>query len=398
MSRIQTSPTLQVAAAALRLKEQGVDVVDLGAGEPDFPTPAHIAAAGRRAIDEGRTKYTANTGTTALRRAIARRYEADYGVSYAEQEIIVSAGGKQALVNAMLALFGPGDEVVTHAPGWPSIPEQITLADATPVAVRCHSEDGFAIRAEPILDALTPRTKGIVLNSPCNPTGAVMAESEVALVAAEAARRGLWIVVDLCYERLIYDATPHNLLAVLTKVNRDRTIFCGSASKAYAMTGWRCGWALGPAEAIAACAAVQSHSTSNVCSITQEAAIAALEGPQTCVQEMLDEYRRRRDRVWTLMTADPRVKCLKPGGAFYLLLDIGELLSPGDLRTSADFARALLAELNVAVTPGEAFDAPGCIRISYATSVERLEEGARRLHAFIGQRDAARREAVPSAR
>jgi aspartate aminotransferase len=396
MRRIHSSPTLQVAAEAARLVEQGVDLVDLGAGEPDFPTPAHIVAAGQEALARGFTKYTTNVGTTELRRAIANRYRDDYGVEYAESEIIVSAGGKQALFNAILALFGPGDEVLTHAPGWPSIPEQIKLAEATPVAVRTRAEDGFALRAADFLDAITPRTRGIVVNSPCNPTGALIAEAEMATLARAAAERQLWIVVDLCYERLIYDPTPHALPKVLADLHRDRTVLCGSASKAYAMTGWRLGWAMGPAEVVKGCAAIQSHSTSNVCSITQKAGVEALTGPQACVTTMLDEYRWRRDRIWSLLTADPRIRCVKPGGAFYLLVDIGELLSPADLRTSSAFARALLDEARVAVTPGEAFDAPGCVRISYATSRERLEEAARRIHAFVAQLDARRRAAAPS--
>ncbi len=304
-------------------------------------------------------------------------------------ETIVSAGGKQALFNPALAIFGEGDEVITHAPGWPSLTEQVRLADATPVVVRTYAENGFAITAQPFIDAMTPRTKAIIVNSPCNPTGALMSESEMAVLADAAAARGIWIVLDLCYEQLIYEESAHNLPRVLFERMRDRTVIAGSVSKTYAMTGWRCGWTIAPEEVIAACNAIQSHSTSNVCSITQRATVAALTGPQVCVGEMLEAYRSRRDRIWSLLTADPRIRCVKPSGAFYLFIDIGDLLSPGGLRTSAAFAEALLEEQHVALTPGEAFDAPGFLRISFATSVERLEEGARRIHAFIAARDAA---------
>lgn len=381
--RVGTSPTMKVAADAERMRRQGLDVVDLGAGEPDFPTPEHIKAAGRAAIDANYTKYTVNQGLNDLRAAIADRYWDDYHVSYGEPEIIVTNGGKQALYNAMLALFGPGDEVITHAPGWPTIVEQIKLVDATPVVVRTHADDGFALRAEAFLAAVTPATRGIVINSPCNPTGALMTEPELAKIAEVCAASGIWLLLDLCYERLIYEAFPHNLPRVVAELARDRAVLCGSASKAYAMTGWRCGWAMGPAHLIAACNAKQSHSTSNVCSITQHAAVAAMRGPQDCIDVMLCQYRERRDLVFDLMAADPRIRCVKPAGAFYLFLDVSDLLSPDGLRTAGDFARAMLEEVHVAVTAGEAFDAPGFVRISYATSADRLREGAARLGRFI---------------
>ncbi|MGE5245456.1 MAG: pyridoxal phosphate-dependent aminotransferase [Betaproteobacteria bacterium] len=382
-TRIAGSPTMGVTATVDRLRREGVDVVDFGAGEPDFPTPEPIKRAAREALDRNFTKYTPASGIAELKRAICDRYRADYGVEYREAEVIVTAGGKQALFNAALSLFGPGDEVITHAPCWPTIPEQIKLAGAAPVLVRTHPEDGFAVHAESLLGAITPRTRGIIVNSPCNPTGALMAEDALAAVAEAAARRDLWIVVDLCYERLIYDAVPHNLPAVLARHLRDRSVLCGSASKAYAMTGWRCGWALGPADLIAAAGALQSHSTSNVSSITQKAAIEALTGSQAPVRAMLDEYRVRRDQLDAWLGEEPRLRCRRPAGAFYMFVDIGDLLSVDGFRTSAAFAQALLDEARVAVTPGEAFDAPGFIRISYATSMDMLREGSRRLLAFV---------------
>ena len=380
---IGVSPTMKVAAEAMRLKAQGVDIVDLGAGEPDFPTPPHVSRAAHAAIDANFTKYTTNSGTEELKRAVCERYRADYGVEYSTSEVIITAGGKQALFNAAMCLFGAGDEVITHMPGWPTLVEQIKLSEAEPVVVRTHAETGFQLTAEPFLRALTPRTRGIILNSPGNPTGALIDEQELGAIADEAARRGIWILLDLCYEKLIYDATPHNLPGVLTQRMRDRTVLCGSSSKAYAMTGWRCGWAVGPAALISACNALQSHSTSNVCSITQKAATAALTGPQECVTDMLDEYRVRRDQMWQWLAAEPRLRVVKPCGAFYLFVDVSDFLSPDGVRTTADFAQRLLDDARVAITPGEAFDAPGFIRISYATSMQELERGADRLIAFV---------------
>ncbi len=381
--RIGVSPTMKVAAEAMRLKAQGVDIVDLGAGEPDFPTPPHVSAAAHAAIDGNFTKYTTNSGTDELKRAVCSRYKADYGIDYTPAETIITAGGKQALYNAAMCLFGAGDEVITHMPGWPTLVEQIKLSDATPVIVRTQAEDGFRLRADTILAAFTARTRGIVINSPGNPTGALISEDDLARVADEAARRDIWILLDLCYERLIYEPTPHNLPGILVSKMRDRTVLCGSSSKAYAMTGWRCGWALGPASLIGACNALQSHSTSNVCSITQKAAVAALTGPQDCVTAMLDEYRNRRDQVCEWLAVEPRLRVGKPEGAFYLFIDVSDFLSPDGLRTTSDVAQALLDDARVAITPGEAFDAPGFLRLSYATSLDELRRGTDRIISFV---------------
>jgi len=377
---------MKVTAAVDRLRREGVPVLDFGAGEPDFPTPASVNAAAHRAIDADFTKYTPVGGTVDLRRAIVARYKTDYGVEYSENEVITSAGGKQALYNTALTLFDAGDEVITHAPGWPTLTEQIKLADATPVVVRTTPDTGFALTAQPFLDALTPRTRGIVLNSPCNPTGALMTEDELTILAREASRRGIWLVIDLCYEKLIYDPSAHNLPAVIDRHCRDLGIICGSASKAYAMTGWRCGWSLGPAPAIAAQHALQSHSTSNVSSITQKAVAEALTGSQEPVAQMLAEYRRRRDALHAWLSADARLRIVKPFGAFYLFPDMSGVLADAGFGSTNEFAEVLLDEARVAVTPGEAFDAPGFIRLSYATSMETLKEGSARLLEFIAKR------------
>jgi len=382
MRHIGLSPTMKGTIEAERLRRQGVDVVDLGAGEPDFPTPAFITAAAHAALDAGFTKYTANMGTAELREAVVARYQQDYGVRYQPDEVIITAGGKQALFHAAFALFQPGDEVIVHTPGWPTLTEQIKLAGATPVPVRTRIEEGFALKAPALLAAVTPRTRGLVINSPGNPTGALLSEVDARALAAEAARRDLWVIIDLCYERLIYDDVPHNLPAIFGDAMRDRLVLAGSASKAYAMTGWRCGWAVAAKPVIQAANALQSHSTSNVNSITQKAAAAALTGPQQCVSDMLREYQRRRDQTLAWLAEEPRLRCAVPQGAFYLFPDVSDFLSPDGHRTSLDFSDALLKHEHVVTTAGEAFDAPGFLRLSYATSLDRLREGVTRLIRF----------------
>ena len=381
LSAISESPTLKVGANAERMRRAGIDVIDLGAGEPDFNTPEHAKAAAVAAIAANFTRYTAASGVLELREAICARYAADYGISFKTNEVSVAAGGKQALFNVALALYNPGDEVITHAPYWPTIVEQVKMAGATPVIAHTSSDDGFAVHADAIIERITPKTKAIVINSPGNPTGALISEAELAKIADVAGPKGIWIVIDLCYEQLIYDRDPHNLPKVLFDRMRERTILCGSASKAYAMTGWRCGWTIAPAEVIAACNTILSHATSNIASITQKAAIAALTGPQDDVTRMLEEYRVRRDSVHGWLTAHPAIMCVKPRGAFYLFPDLTGLLSP-EIPTTGLFADRLLEEAHVALTPGEAFDAPGYVRISYATSMKNLEEASKRLLAF----------------
>jgi aspartate aminotransferase len=382
LAQVSASATLKVAAEADRLRREGHNVVDFSAGEPDFPTPEHVKAAGKAAIDANFTRYTVAPGMPELREAICSRYSQDYGIDITAAEVLVTVGGKQALFNAALALFDPGDEVITHAPYWPTIPEQVKLMGAVPVIVPTRSEDGFAVRAEQVIAAISPRTKAIILNSPGNPTGALIDEGTVAAIADAAAARGIWIIVDLCYERLIYEPVPHNLPKVLFDRHRDRTVIAGSASKAYAMTGWRCGWTIAPKALTSAFNVIQGQSTSNITSITQKAALAAVSGSQDAVTVMLDEYRVRRDNIHAWLTANPGIRCVKPKGAFYLFPDVSRLLSPDGVASSADFAQALLEKEHVVVTPGEGFDAPGYIRISYATSMEQLREGATRILRF----------------
>ncbi|MSO56191.1 MAG: pyridoxal phosphate-dependent aminotransferase [Acidobacteria bacterium] len=387
MSRVSTSPTMKVAGEAEKLKREGVDVVDFGAGEPDFPTPEPAKTAAKVAIDQNFTKYTPPAGTSDLKQAICARYKTDYGVSFSEAETIATAGGKQALFNIAMVLFNPGDEVITHAPYWPTIPEQIKLMEATPVIVHTKPEDGFAIHPEAILAAITPKTKAIIINSPANPTGAVISEQDMAAIADVAGKRGIWVIVDLCYEKLIYDSVPHNLVKVLTDRMRDRTLIAGSASKTYSMTGWRCGWILGPKEIVAAANTLQGHSTSNVASISQKAAQQALTGSQEPVTAMLNEYRIRRDKLLEMFAVDPRFECVKPAGAFYLFPRVTKVLESTGISSTGEFSQMLLDEARVALTAGEGFDAPGFVRISYATSLDRLREGTTRILEFVKKRE-----------
>jgi aspartate aminotransferase len=387
MGRVSASPTMKVAAEAEALKRRGIDVVDFGAGEPDFPTPAPAKDAGKVAIDQNFTKYTAVGGAADLKQAICARYQTDYGVTFTEAETIVTAGGKQALYNIAMVLFDRGDEVITHAPYWPTIPEQVKLADATPVIVHTRPEDGFKIHPEAIIAAITPRTKAVIINSPANPTGAVISEQDLAAIADACAARGIWVIVDLCYEKLIYDNVPHNLIKVLTDHMRDRAIFAGSASKAYSMTGWRCGWILGPKEVVSAANVLQGHSTSNAASISQKAALQALTGSQQPVTDMLHEYKARRDKLMEWFSVDPRFECVTPAGAFYLFPRITKVLEATGIASSADFSQILLNEARVALTAGEGFDAPGFLRLSYATSLDRLREGTTRILEFVKQRE-----------
>ena len=382
LSAITESATLKVGANADRMRREGIDVISLGAGEPDFNTPEHAKAAAVEALEANFTRYTAASGIVELREAVAARYRKDYGIELEAKDVSMAAGGKQALFNPALALYNPGDEVITHSPYWPTIVEQIKLASAKPVIVKTQSEDGFSIHADSIIEAITPRTKAIIINSPANPTGALIEESELARVAEAASTHGVWVIVDLCYEQLIYDKQAHNLVKILFDRMRDRTVIAGSASKSYAMTGLRCGWTIGPPELIKACNTILSHATSNVSSITQKAALAALAGPQDDVTKMLNEYRVRRDNMHEWLTSHPGIKCVRPKGAFYLFPDISGLFSPDGVNSSAQFSEELLNKEHVALTPGEAFDAQGYVRISYATSPKNLRESADRILRF----------------
>jgi len=378
LANVTGSATMKVAAEADRLKRAGHQIVDFGAGEPDFPTPQHVKDAAKAAIDANFSRYTNAMGIPEFREAVAAQYTRHYGIDVTMAEVVLTNGGKQALFNTALALFNPGDEVITHAPYWPTIPEQIKIAQATPVIVQTKPDDGFTVHPEKIVAAITPKTKAIIINSPCNPTGSLTDVAAMTPIVDAAAARGIWVIVDLCYEHLIYDEVNHNLPKLLFDRHRDRSVICGSLSKTYAMTGWRAGWTIAPKELTAAFNVIMGHTTSNIASIVQKAGVVALNGPQDGVKVMLDEYRRRRDAIHGWLTANPAIKCVKPRGAFYLFPDVSELLG-GEVKSSSDFAQKLIEQEHVALTPGEGFDAPGYLRISYATSMDQLREGATRI-------------------
>ena len=381
------SPTQQITSETDNLKRQGIDVIDFGAGEPDFFTPKHIKESGIAAIQNNVTRYTPNRGVLELREAICEKYHKDYSLNSASDEVIVSAGGKQALFNVMMAVVNEGDEVISHTPGWPSIFEQIRLAGGRPIFVDTRAENGFKLDADSVVGAFTPLTRAIVINTPCNPTGAVVDPTVMEEISRVAHDADVWVILDLCYERLIYDGSGRDLLHIARDLNPDRTVLIGSLSKSFAMTGWRCGWAIGPKGLIDACNVIQGHSTSNACSISQKAAIAALSGPQEPVDEMREEYRKRRDFLLGRLSEDSRIRCNSPEGAFYLFPDITEIWSHEGIRTSQNFSELLLKEFKVAVTPGEAFDSPGFLRLAYTAPIPRLSEGLDRIMNFISSVD-----------
>jgi len=372
-----------VMAEAERLRSQGVKVIDFGAGEPDFPTPDYIKEAAHRAIQENHTHYTLNSGTTELRQAICDRYRADYGLRFELAEVIVTNGGKHALLNLMMTLLDPGDEIVIPNPHWKTFSEQARLLEAKPVFVETEESEGFRISAERVGEAITPRTKVVLLNFPSNPAGAMVEAEDLHALTDLAAERGFYILWDDAYGRLSYEPLPAAALRELREGLSDRFLIAGTASKSFAMTGWRLGWAMGPKEVIAGCAKLQSHMTSNASSISQQAALEALRGDASSVGAMVEEYRFRRDRLRTALLEIPGISCVEPKGAFYLFPSVAAFLGEG---SATDLASALLKEEQVAVVPGPAFDREGHFRVSFATSREAIEEGITRMKRFFGRR------------
>ncbi|NKB89824.1 MAG: aminotransferase class I/II-fold pyridoxal phosphate-dependent enzyme [Acidobacteria bacterium] len=377
---IGPSATLAASERANQLRAQGVDVLDLGPGQPDFDTPEHIRDAGVRAIREGRTRYTPAAGIPDLREAIADMYSHREGVVYRPNEVMVTAGGKQGLFNIFAAVLNPGDEVIVPTPYWVSFPEQIKLAGGIPVYVDTEESDAFSLRAETILDAVTDRTRMVVLNTPSNPSGAVIGREQMQDLARLAIERGIYLLVDECYAALIYDGAEHVTPLVVGPEAQNITILCGSCSKAYAMTGWRIGYVAAPAPLIKACSSLQGHSTSNATSISQYAALEAITGDQTPVRQMLTTFAERRDAVIPRIREIPGMTTVEPRGAFYAFPNISELLND-ELPTSADFATWLIDECHVVTVPGTAFGRDGHLRLSYATSMSVLEEALDRIAA-----------------
>ncbi len=367
------SKTMAVSALADQLRRAGADVIDLGAGEPDFPTPENIRRAAAEAIESGHTKYTAAAGTPDLKNAICDRFEADFGVRYEPAEVLAAAGAKQVIFNAIATLIEPGDEVLVAKPYWVTFPEAVTFAGGTTVWVETEDQ-GFKLTADAVERALTSRSKLLLINSPSNPSGLVVPPDEFEKIVALAVSRGLWVISDECYCQFVYDPVRPFSAMQLPEALRRRVIIAGSLSKTYAMTGWRIGYGLGPREWIKAMTCVQSHSTSNPTSISQQAAIEALTGPQDSVAQMLQAYSERRDWLIPALNNIPGVSCATPEGAFYAFPNV-----KGTGLTSEELTTRLLEQAHVAVTPGDAFGAPGYLRLSYATSLEKLEAGVERI-------------------
>mgnify|MGYP001235199483 FL=1 len=388
LSRIKPSPTIAVTQLAAELKRAGRDVIGLGAGEPDFDTPDFIKEAAIAAIRAGDTKYTAVDGTPELKKAISAKFERENGLTYGVDEITVGTGGKQVLYNAFMATIDPGDEVVVPAPYWVSYPDMVLLAGGTPVFVTCPEQTGFKLRPEDLDAAITPRTKWVVLNSPNNPTGAAYDESELrALTDVLVRHPHVWLMTDDMYEHLVFGGFKFTTGAQIEPRLKARTLTVNGVSKAYAMTGWRIGYAGGPKPLIQAIAKVQSQSTSNPSSISQAAAVAALNGDQSFLPARNRSFEERRDLVVRMLNEAPVLRCHKPEGAFYVYPScagaIGKKTPDGrPISTSEDFARLLLESEGVAVVHGSAFGLDPFFRISYATSKELLEEACRRIIRF----------------
>jgi len=381
INRIEPSATMAVVAEADKLRQQGIDVVDFGAGEPHFSTPQHIKDGAIAAIQANFSKYTAVGGTAELRDAIVCRHAADFGSDYRREESIASVGGKHALFNAIQVLVDHGDEVILPVPYWVSFKDIVRYAGGNCVLLETDEQDGFRVTAEMMERLVTPRTKLIILNSPSNPSGAVMSPEDLANVVRLAAQRGIWVISDECYVYLNY--AGKNFSVGSLREYRDRMVVVGSLSKTYAMTGWRLGYALAPAQIVAAMQKLQSQSTSNPTSIIQKAAVAALNGPQQCVRSMRLEYIQLRDHVVKGLRSIPGVKCTLPEGAFYAYPNISAFLGRGGIKTASDLAGNLLRQGHVATVPGEGFGTHEHIRVSYATSVAELDRGLERMRNFL---------------
>jgi len=385
--RIVPSPTLSIAATAKAMAAQGIDVVDFAAGEPDFDTPDPVKAAAESAIRAGFTKYTASSGIDELKQAIARKLEADQGLRYEKSQILVSCGAKHTLYNIAEALFEAGDEVLIPAPFWVSYQDQVLLNDATPVLVQTREADGYALTVEMLKARITPRTKAIIVNSPCNPTGATYDRASLEGIARIALEHDLAIISDEIYEKIIYDGVRHISIASLGPEVAARTVIVNGVSKAYAMTGWRIGYAAGPKDVITAMANIQSQSTSNPASISQKAAVAALNGGDAFPTQMVQEFDRRRRVIVERLNKIPGVSCRMPTGAFYAFPNISGLFgrkhAAGAIASASDLAAYLLQEAKVTVVPGEPFGSASHVRLSYATSLETITRGLDRIDEAI---------------
>jgi aspartate aminotransferase len=382
INRIEPSATMAVVAEADKLRSQGIDVVDFGAGEPHFSTPQHVKEAAIAAIQANFSKYTAVAGTAELRDAIVHRHAVDFDSDYRREECIASVGGKHALFNAISVLVDHGDEVILPVPYWVSFKDMVRYAGGNCVLLESDEAQDFRVTAEMISRLVTPRTKLIILNSPSNPSGAVMTPDDMAAVLQLAHQRGIWVISDECYVYLNYTGKRFSVGSL--REYKDRMLVVGSLSKTYAMTGWRLGYTLAPAAIVSAMSKLQSQSTSNPTSIVQKAAVAALKGSQDCVEQMRLEYIRLRDHVVNGLRAIPGIHCTLPEGAFYAYPNISEFFGRSGIQSASDVAGRLLREAHVATVPGEGFGTKDHIRISYATSMAELDRGLERMRKFFG--------------
>jgi len=379
-SRVETlspSLTLAIDSKAKAMKAEGIDVCGFGAGEPDFDTPEHIKAAAQAALETGFTKYTPSSGIPELRQAIAEKLAADNKLEYKPSQVIVSNGAKQSCFNAIMAVCEPGDEVLIPAPYWLSYPEMVRLAGAEPVIIHTTQENSWKITAEQFEEAMTPKTKMIILNTPGNPTGSVYTREELRALSEVAAEEDIYILSDEIYEKLVYDGTEHVSIASLTPEAYDLTITVNGFSKAYAMTGWRLGYLAAPEPIARAIDSMQSHSTSNPCSFAQKGALAAIKGDQQCIVDMREEFNLRREYMYGRLSSISGITAVKPLGAFYVLANISALGL-----NSTNFADRLLSKANVAVVPGIAFGDDQTVRLSYATSLDVIKKGLDRIEEF----------------
>ncbi|HEY9647609.1 MAG TPA: pyridoxal phosphate-dependent aminotransferase [Chroococcidiopsis sp.] len=378
VAQVTPSLTLAIDSKAKAMKADGIDVCSFSAGEPDFNTPKHIVEAAKAALDAGKTRYGPAAGEPRLREAIAKKLQTDNQLCYGMENVLVTNGGKQSLFNLMLALIEPGDEVIIPAPYWVSYPEMVKLAEGTPVIVPTTLESGFKMSPEQLRQAITPKTKLLIFNSPSNPTGMVYTPDEVRAIASVVVESDIWVVSDEIYEKILYDGAEHLSIGAVGPEIYERTIVSSGFAKTYAMTGWRIGFLAGATPIIKAAAAIQGHSTSNVCTFAQYGAIAAYEGSQDCVKEMLAAFGDRRKVLLDAINSIPGLTCPTPYGAFYVFFNIAKTGM-----TSLDFCSALLEKERVAAIPGIAFGADDCVRLSYATSMETINTGMERLASFM---------------
>lgn len=387
VKEIAASPTMMVAAEAKKLKSEGVDVIDLSVGEPDFHTPLNIKDAGKEAIEENKTRYTLNQGTVELRTAIAAKLKRDNKLDYKLNEIIVSSGAKQSVFNSIFAIVNPGDEVIIASPYWVSYPAMISLAGGKSIVINTNESTGFKITAEQLKKAVTPKTKLLILCNPSNPTGAVYSRDELASLAEIVLKNNFYVLSDEIYEKLVYDDCKFFSFASLGDDVKQRTIIVNGISKSYAMTGWRIGYAAAQESIISAINKIQSHTTSHASSISQHAAIEAITGPQYVINDMLNKFKERRDYFISGLSSINGISCYRPKGAFYLFPNISYYLyKKSDLfnvETSFDFAMYLLYEAHIAAVPGSAFGSEGYLRMSYSTSMENLQEAVYRLRKVL---------------